>query len=206
MKVIKKLTVFLLLVACAISFCGCTFLDISYTARERRHYLDKSNFVSVTAVCVSSDYYSYPSKTHYYAIDFKEAEYETTDGTRFQNVTFRVDQESTKILEEHDIQNKLTPGTIFTCISAPIYLTNSYDCPIVALEIDGEVLLDFDTGYKNLMETYGVRITDDYEYTEPDTNDEPSLLDKIAYDIWQGFLKDALDSYLEDMLADATAD
>ena len=199
-----------MLIACAISFCSCTFLDISYTARERRHYLDKSNFVSVTAVCVSSSYYTNPSESHTYCINISNAEYDTTnmptEGSRFQDVTFRVDRESMKVLEEHDIHNKLKPGTTFTFMSAPIYLSDSYDCPIVALEIDGEVLLDFDTGYKNLMETYGVRITDDYEYTEPDTNDEPSLLDKIAYDIWQGFLKDAIDSFFEDMLADATAD
>ena len=62
------------------------------------------------------------------------------------------------------------------------------------------------------MATYGVTITDEYVSMEPDTNDkadendEPSLLDKIAYDIWQGFLKDALDSYFEDMFTDATAD
>jgi hypothetical protein len=164
--------------------------------------------VSVTAVCDSSGFFSHPSETHYYYINFSnaKAEYTSENSRKFQNSSFRVDRESAEILKENGIEEKLTPGTTFTCISAPIYLTNNYVCPIVALEIDGEVLLDFDTGYKNLMETYGVRITDDYEYTEPDTNDEPSLLDKIAYDIWQGFLKDAIDSFFEDMLTDATAD
>ena len=158
MKMLKLTVTFILLLTCALSLLSCTFLGLSYEAREREYYLDKSNFVTVTAVCTYSGYYSRPSEKYCYAIDFKDAEYDRTDDCVFQNVTFRVDKYSTEILKELDIENKLTPGTTFTCISAPIYLSNSYDCPIVALEINGEVLLDFETGYKNLMATYDVRI------------------------------------------------
>lgn len=158
MKTIKILTVSLALITCTLLFTSCMFLDFSYTARERRHYMNKSNFVTVTAVCVNSGYYSYPSEKYCYAIDFENAEYERTDDCIFQNCTFRVDQYSAEILKEHDIEKKLTPGTTFTCISAPIFLSNSYDCPIVALEINGEVLLDFETGYRNLMATYDVYV------------------------------------------------
>ncbi len=56
--------------------------------------------------------------------------------------------------KEAQIEEKLTAGTIFTFISAPEYFGDGYDCPIVGLEVGGEVLLDFDTGYENLMETY----------------------------------------------------
>ena len=151
MKTIKTVASFLTLICCLLSLFGCTF-----EARERKYYLDKGNFSTVTATCVRCGYYSYPSKKHYYAIDFENPEYERTDDYIFQNVTFRVDKYSAEILKEHNIEEKLKPGVTFTCISAPIYLSNSYDCPIVALEIDGEVLLDFETGYRNLMRTYGV--------------------------------------------------
>ena len=158
MKVLKLIVTFILLLTCSLLLLGCIFLGLSYEAKEKEYYSDKSNFVTVTAVCINSGYYSHPSEKYCYAIDFKDAEYDQTDDCVFQNVTFRVDKYSSEILKEHDIENKLTPGTTFTCISAPIYLSNSYDCPIVALEINGDVLLDFETGYRNLMATYGVRI------------------------------------------------
>lgn len=145
---------------CSLLFgCGSYFPDVQ-TFKEIQHYKDKNNFVTITATCINAQCYSKPSKTHYYAIDFENPEYEMTEDCIFQNVTFRVDEDSYKILEQHDITNKLTPGKTFTCISAPIYLSNSYDCPLVSLEIDGEILLDFETGYKNLMATYGVKIND----------------------------------------------
>ena len=158
MKVLKHIVASILLLTCSLMLFGCAFISLSYEARERAHYSDKSNFVTVTAVCINSGYYSYPSEQYCYAIDFKDAVYDRTDNRKFQNVTFRVDKYSAEILKEHDIENKLAPGTIFTCISAPIYLSDSYDCPIVALEINGEILLDFETGYRNLMATYGVKL------------------------------------------------
>ncbi len=155
MKICKIIIAFLLLITCLFSLTGC---GLSYTARERKHYMDKSNFVTVTATCISCGYYTYPTETHYYAIDYENEQYEKTDDCVFQNVTFRVDKYSAEILKEHGIEEKLKPGMTFTCMSAPIYLNNSYDCPIVMLEIDGEVLLDFETGYRNLMATYGVDV------------------------------------------------
>ena len=58
------------------------------------------------------------------------------------------------ILKEAGIEEKLTPGVVFTFISAPKYFGDGYWCPIVGLEINGEVLLDFEIGYKNLMAQY----------------------------------------------------
>jgi len=78
MKTIKILTVFPALIVCSLLFVSCSFFGLSYSAREKKHYMDKSNFVTVTAVYVSSGYYSYPSEKYCYAIDFENAEYERT--------------------------------------------------------------------------------------------------------------------------------
>ncbi len=84
--------------------------------------------------------------------------YEQTDQCWFDDYHFDVDKVSSKILREAGIEEKLTPGTTFTFYSAPEYFGDGYWYPLVGLEINGEVLLDFDTGYRNLMATYGVRV------------------------------------------------
>lgn len=69
---------------CSLLFgCGYYFPDIQIF-KEIQHYKDKNNFVTITATCVTAECYSKPSKTHYYAINFENPEYEMTEDCIFQ--------------------------------------------------------------------------------------------------------------------------
>ena len=142
--------------------CVCAFLCLIkvslsiwegvYRIQEKKYYSDKSNFVSVTAKCGEIGVNSWFPGEYY--LNVEDMEYEITEDCRFISRSFDINKANATILKEAGIEEKLTKGKIFTFISAPEYFGDGYACPIVGIEIDGEVLLDFDTGYENLMDTY----------------------------------------------------
>lgn len=132
-------------------------IELPYTIKEKKYYSNPSNFVEVSAICES-----FGTFTHYpdqYYLNVKDMDYERTDECKFVSTSFDFDVASTELLKKAGIEEVLTEGTAVTFMSAPRYFGDSYWMPIVALEIDGEVWLDFDTGYKNLMSTYGVDVS-----------------------------------------------
>ncbi len=153
----SKLLVFLMCILLCLSCTSCgllTIWDLGYKIQEKKYYADKSNFVSVEAVCMDlSTNEHFPGR---YYINVENMVYERTDRCKFIDSYFEVNQANSAILKEAGIEEKLTGGTTFTFFSAPEYFGDGYCCPIVGLEINGEVLLDFETGYTNLMATYGV--------------------------------------------------
>ena len=108
------------------------------------------------ATCVTLTTNEHFPGRYYIVVD--DMVYEKDDQCRFVDNCFEVEESNATILKEAEIEEKLIPGTTFTFYSAPEYFGDGYWCPLVGLEINGEVLLDFDTGYKNLMATYGVYI------------------------------------------------
>lgn len=143
----------IVLIFCISLICtSCSLWNLAYEIQEKKYYSNKKNFVSVKAECVeiTTNEWS-PGK---YFITVKNMEYERTDDCKFISRTFVVNKANSTILKNNGIEEKLAPGTIFVFISAPEYFGDGYKCPIVGIEIDGEILLDFDTGYKNLMATY----------------------------------------------------
>ncbi len=142
--------------------CVCAFLCLikvslaiweeGYRIQEKKYYSDKSNFESVTAKCGKLGVNSWFPGEYY--LNVEDMEYEITEDCRFISLSFDINKANSAILKEAGIEEKLTEGKTFTFISAPEYFGDGYACPIVGIEIDGEVLLDFDTGYENLMNTY----------------------------------------------------
>ena len=55
---------------------------------------------------------------------------------------------------ERGVLEKIETGSEITYTSATRYFGNGYYMPMVALSVDGEELLSFDEGYKNLMKLY----------------------------------------------------
>jgi hypothetical protein len=131
---------------------SCSIWNLGYEIQEKEYYSDEVNFVSITAVCVEISTNEHIPDCYFITVE--DMEYERTEKCKFIGETFKIDKENSIILQEVNIEDKLTKGTIFTFVSAPKYFGDGYLCPIVSIEIDGEVLLDFDTGYKNLMDTY----------------------------------------------------
>ena len=152
MKNLKSIIVALLCVLMCLSSTACAIWDLAYKKQEKEYYSDKSNFVSVTAVCLELNTNErFPGR---YFINVDSTFYTTANGSKFSSQSFEIGVANATVLKEAGIEEKLTPGVVFTFISAPEYFGDGYDCPIVGLEINGEVLLDFETGYKNLMAQY----------------------------------------------------
>lgn len=152
MKVARYLKSVVLCALLCIFTTSCMVWDLGFRIQEKEYYSDKSNFVSVSATCVEIVTNKWnPGK---YFINVKDMVYETTDDCNFISYSFVVNEANARVLKEAGIEEKITEGTTFTFISAPEYFGDGYNCPIVGIEVDGEVLLDFDTGYENLMNTY----------------------------------------------------
>ena len=152
MKFVKCFICVALCILLCIFNTSCAIWELGYRIQEKEYYSDKNNFVSVTAVCVEvSTNEHIPDR---YFITVENMEYERTENCKFIGLTFTFDKASSAILKEARIEDKLTKGTAFTFISAPEYFGDGYKCPIVALEVNGDILLDFNIGYKNLMDTY----------------------------------------------------
>lgn len=130
-----------------------TIWNEGYRIQEKEYYSDKSNFVSVTATCDELGINPhYPNK---YFLNVEDMEYEKTEDCKFISLFFDINKANSAILKNAGIEEKLTKRKVFTFISAPEYFGDGYACHVVGVEIDGEVLLDFNTGYENLMDTYG---------------------------------------------------
>lgn len=157
MKILRKILIIVFVVICLIIglvLSACHIWNWMYEIEEAKYYRNKDNFVSVTAVCVQITTNEYFPGQYFVVVD--EMEYNKTDdhNSWFISRSFCINKVNSLILKEAGMEEKLTPGKTFTFISAPRYFGDGYQCPIVGLEIDGEVLLDFETGYKNLMASY----------------------------------------------------
>ncbi len=73
----------------------------------------------------------------------------------FDNMSEKLDDNCFKIVgENYEIvksSGQITIGKSVEFITAPHYFGDGYVMPIVGLIVDGETILDFDTGYANLM-------------------------------------------------------
>lgn len=154
MKTLKKSITVLLLITILLSLFGC----FGPTKKEINYLLDKSNYDTLNVTCTLVEIAPTKDQRRYYIITGDYVSCDTkTPGIR--HVCFKIDNASSKILDEHGFKEKMIPGTEFVCIFSPNVWYDGDIYPIVYVEIDGEVLLDFDTGYKNLMATYGVEIS-----------------------------------------------
>ncbi len=129
-----KITVLFLILLYIISMTAC------YSSEEIDYYSDKNNYISSTGIV---DYIKYTDNSLY--IGFSELDY------KFDDDNFKIVGENFLIVKNNDIEEKLEMGDTVTITTAPEYMGDGYVMPIVSITIDGEVLLEFDEGYENLM-------------------------------------------------------
>lgn len=116
--------------------CGCA------SKRELDYYSDKQNYVSVSG-CVDHLVYNEEGDALYIGLS------ETPSG--FSDTSFKIVGENLKTAQDNGIDTLLTIGDTITFTTAPGYFGDGYVMPIVSLELKGECLLDFESGYKNLL-------------------------------------------------------
>ncbi|MBE6533949.1 MAG: hypothetical protein E7678_03145 [Ruminococcaceae bacterium] len=110
---------------------------------ERKYYSQKENYISVTGTVLNVKYNE--DSTALY-IEFSEL-LPVLDDT-----CFKIVGENLQIVQNNDIYNKIKIGEQISFITAPKYFGDGYVMPIVAMSTNGESLLDFEEGYKNLLD------------------------------------------------------
>ena len=117
----------------------------SYQYREKQYYSDQNNFIKDTAI-VENIFLDEDSNTIYFWLD-DVAEV-------FQGNTFIIKGTNVDEVIENNIFNMVQKGDLIDFISAPEYFGDGYCMPIVAISVDGQEILCFENGYKNLMKLY----------------------------------------------------
>ncbi len=146
---ITALTVFVILPIAIVLFFATILLlwDIGYEAREKTLYSDLSNFETVTEEFVSIDGNG-PDYTLHVRIISDEDYYG-------EDEYFHINVSNYAALEEAGYKDKLVEGMPVTFTTCTRIIGDGYhEFPVIYLEADGEVLLDTETGHKNLMNAY----------------------------------------------------
>lgn len=117
--------------------CSCNSSEII------EYYSQKENYISVTGT-VSDIKYNEDTTALY--IDLSEL------SPVLDDTCFKIVGENLQIVKTNKIDDKLKTGEQITFITAPKYFGDGYVMPIVAISISGENLLDFEEGYKNLLD------------------------------------------------------
>ena len=107
------------------------------------YYSLKENYISVTGT-VSNIKYNENTTALY--IDLSEL------SPVLDDTCFKIVGENLEIVKANKIDDKLKTGEQITFITAPKYFGDGYVMPIVAISINGENLLDFEEGYRNLLD------------------------------------------------------
>ena len=121
----------------------CILLCSCNSSGKIEYYSQKENYTSVTGT-VSSIKYNEDATALY--IDISEL------SPVLDDTCFKIAGENLEIVKANKIDDKLKTGERITFVTAPKYFGDGYVMPIVAISINGENLLDFEEGYKNLLD------------------------------------------------------
>ena len=116
-------------------------------AQMRKVYSDPSNFMTVTSKVDAMEYGENVSAV-FFRIDDLPSD--------FPFHHFRIAGKNAEIVLEKGIRQKVHEGDEIEFVSSPWFLGNGYILPIVGLTTaDGEELLSFEEGQKNLLKSIG---------------------------------------------------
>ena len=141
---------FFLVIGLVILFLATPFLmmllqEIIYEAEEEKYYKNVDNFMTEEAV-VKNIIYNKEDKRLVLWLDEIHEDYQTGG--------FIIKGKNLNLVLERGILEKLEIGDEITFTSAPKYFGDGYMMPIVAISVNGEELLSFEEGHKNLMKMY----------------------------------------------------
>ena len=73
---------------------------------------------------------------------------------RFGVCDFVIEGENLTIAVENGLEEKLSIGDSVEIYASPRCFGDGYAIPLAGLKVDGDVLIDYETGYKNLLHSY----------------------------------------------------
>ena len=122
-------------------------IDLIWTVQEYKYYSNEENFMEIT------------SEINH--IVWSHSEQRVTIGLSdvpetFSDNCFDIDGDSFSIVVENNGEEYLKLGTSVTIITAPRYFGDGYIMPIVAIKTGEQELLNYEDGYKGLMESYRI--------------------------------------------------
>ncbi|MBQ3520180.1 MAG: hypothetical protein IJA31_12760 [Clostridia bacterium] len=120
-------------------FCFCHKNDIS----QEQYIKDESNYITVTGTVSYLSFNDDRTVLHIALTDLSE---------KLDDNAFKVFGENLKVLQQKNIEQKLSVGMNVSITTAPKYFGDGYVFPVAALVVDGDELLDFETGLKNIRE------------------------------------------------------
>ena len=119
--------------------------------RYRIYYPVKDNYIEVSGVV---SYMKYSDDHTELYIAFSDMDRKLDDRS------FEIVGENLRTVEKNGIEDKIKIGDRVTFVTAPKYFGDGYVMPIVAISANGESLLDFDEGFKNLMDYMNIRVSE----------------------------------------------
>ena len=132
-----KKTLLLFMVCLTLLFSACM------SRKEIQYYSERSNYITATGTVMHIKYTEDRDELY---LGFDEL------SPKFSDSTFKISGKNLLIAQQNGIDQKLELGDRIEFISAPRYFGDGYVMPIVGINIDGEILLEFETGYKNWLE------------------------------------------------------
>lgn len=122
-----------------ISLLGC------YAAREKEYYADMSNFITEEATV---DNIIYNEEENYIVLWLSGID------PSYQSSAFIIRWENVTLAIDNGFFDKVRVGDTITYMSAPGYFGDGYFMPIVGISTKDSEILDAETGYQNLMNSY----------------------------------------------------
>ena len=119
----------------------------SLTQKEKEYYIDKAQYVEATG---KVSHVRYNEEKHSLYLGFTEL------NCTFDDNSFKIEGANYDIVKSKGVE--INTGDTITFMTAPKYFGDGYIMPIVAVWKNGECLLDFETGYKNLNKSLGNKI------------------------------------------------
>ncbi|MBQ4282903.1 MAG: hypothetical protein IJB96_03135 [Lachnospira sp.] len=114
----------------------------TYGPRMYEYYSEKDNYVCATGTVTGIRYNE--------SRDALYIEFDNLD-PQFSDHNFKIEGDNLSIVKSNGIDDKLKLGEEVEFFSATRYFGDGYVMPIVGITVDGEVLLEFDEGYENLL-------------------------------------------------------
>ena len=117
-------------------------LSACNSTEMKKYYAERDNYITATG---SVSHIAYDEENEKLFISFADLNPEFNDNT------FKIAGQNYLIVKSRSVQQKLKLGVEVEFITAPRYFGDGYAMPIVAMTIDGEVLLAFNEGFENLQ-------------------------------------------------------
>lgn len=118
------------------------FLCSCRSTPKIKYYSQKEHYITVTGT-VSDIKYDESNKALY--VEFFNL------SPALDDTCFKIVGENLEIVRTNKIDDKLKKGEQITFITAPKYFGDGYVMPIVSISTQEETLLEFEEGYKNLL-------------------------------------------------------